>query len=484
MGDVQVVGYEVGGEFGTRVAAKLVSEFAEPLGRVVFGAELVVSGLCEKPETLVGPYFVVAVEGAEFPVGACGGDSDLVAVDLSNSRLRELPSDVFGRCTRLAAAAFPTELARIRSWCFQCCIALESVDLAATAVEQIDFEAFDKSGLKRVSLPASLRKLAVSAFVGTPLAALDLRASARISAGNYTQGRLEVTELGLPREGFAALAATVLPGSRIEVLYADVDMDDMERLVPLLDEWAIDRLRVVSPRLDEPFEWVRSPRPRSVVVSDPALITAPSAVTLTLWRRLPKDQLRFVRSIDLSTLGELPGSETVAGSFFLESVILPARLRVIPDGFFKRCPRLSHVGTSGCVALEKIAWCAFDGCRSLREFSFPSTIRTVGGAFAGTSIVCLDLSETRADRINVHDMKCLVRLVLPRCCTLGSASGLPALRSVAFGTCGRWLFSWSPRQVRFEGLVTRALGGLLTGGTSTFGEVACVLGRESFPFAP
>jgi hypothetical protein len=207
-------------------------------------------------------------------------------------------------------------------------------------------------------------------------------------------------------------------------------------------------------------------------------------VTLTVWRSFPRDQLRFVRSLDLSTLGELPRGETLSGSFYLESVILPARLRVIPEGFFGWCPRLSHVGTGGCVALEEIGSSAFEGCRCLREFVFPSTIRKAYSAFAGTSIICIDLSETRAELFSGHEMKCLKQLLLPRGCTLSGASGLPALRSVAFGTCRRWPSGWNPCQVRFESLVAPRVGGQSTRDTRTFAEVANVLGRESFPFPP
>jgi hypothetical protein len=107
----------MGGDYGTRVSAKLVSEFVEPLGRVVFGAELVVSGLFKRPEALVGPYFIVAVEGAEFAEEACVRDGDLVAIDLSNSRLRELPRQAFECCGRLAAVAFSAELVRIGHYC-------------------------------------------------------------------------------------------------------------------------------------------------------------------------------------------------------------------------------------------------------------------------------------------------------------------------------------------------------------------------------
>jgi hypothetical protein len=163
-------------------------------------------------------------------------------------------------------------------------------------------------------------------------------------------GRLDVTELGLPREGFAALAAKLLPGSRIEVLHADIDMADIEQLLPRLDEWAIDRLRRCRLDFGSRSSGLEVCGPRGVVVSDPATLN----VTLTSWGRNQKDQLRFVRSVDLSALGELPVSDTLSGSSFLESVILPARLPAVPSHFFERCPRLSRVGTTGCVSLVRV----------------------------------------------------------------------------------------------------------------------------------
>jgi hypothetical protein len=334
-----------------------------------------------------------------------------------------------------------------------------------------------------VSLPASLRKLDVAVFGGTPLAALDLRASANVTVGGHRNDCLEVTELGLPAEGFGALCAGLLPGSHIELLYADIDTADVEHVLERLDEWAIDRLRVVSPRFREPFEWVGIARPRGVAVSDPVNLTAPSAVTLTVWRQIPDDQRRFVRSIDLSAIGPLPMCENLSGSYFLESVILPRRLRVLPARFFEHCPRLSHVGTTACVALDEIGYDAFKGCRSLREFVFPSMTRVVGRAFGGASITCLDLSETRAESIEAQSMKFLERMMLPRRCILTSACGLPALRCVILGACGGCC-SENPRQVRFESLAAPAKGGPLALGTCVFAAVACLLGRESFPFPP
>jgi hypothetical protein len=465
------------------MAAKLVSEFVEPLGRVTFGAELRVSRRFKKPDALVGPYFIVAVEGAQFPSSCCSRDSELVAVDLSSSGLRELRDQVFEYCGRLAAVACPGELVRIGAWCFWGCTALAAIDLVSTGVEEFGFSVFSGSGLARVSLPASLRKLDLSAFEDTPLASLDLSASAGVAVVEDDNGSLQVMELVLPREGFVALAEALLPGSRIEVLYADVDAVDIEPLLSQLDGWAIERLRVVSPRLGEPFEWVgRAPSP-GVTVFDPETLTAPSAVTLTVWRMFPDDQLDFVRSMDLSAVDELPKWGSLSGSFFIESVILPTRLRALPGDFARGCARLSHVGTAGCRALEKIGCDAFRCCRSLREFVFPSMVREVDSAFTGTSIVSVDLSGTQARSMSVVGMGLLESLRLPRCCILKVAFGLPALRSVTFGACDDF-WCTSPREVRFESLASPAQGGSLAVGTCAFAEVACVSGRESFPFPP
>jgi hypothetical protein len=483
VGEVQVGGYEIGDDFGMRVAAKLFSEFVEPLGRVVFGAELTVSGWFKKPETLVGSYFIVAVDGAKFPHRACRDDSDLVALDLSNSRLREVPAEAFAFCGRLAAVAFPAALVTIGRACFQCCTALATVDLAATRVEEFCPLAFIHTGLARVTLPASFRQLPLTALGGTRLTALDLSASASVELIMRDGDRLEVRELRLPREGFAVWAWNLLPGSRIEVLYADVDASEIERLLRRLDDWAIDRLQVVSPRLEEPFQWVGSSPPWCVEVFDPGIVTEPSAVTVTVWRGIPRVGLNFVQSIDLSMVDDLSYYGTLSGAFFLESVILSAGLRVLPQQFFERCPRLSHVEATGRVKLEEIEWHAFNACRSLREFVFPLSIREVKSAFGGTSIVRLDLTGTDAEAICVSSMKFLEQLVLPRRCILRGASGLPGLRRVTFGVCN-WFCRWSPREVRMEGLVAPVEGAPLASDAYAFAEVACLLGRESFPFPP
>jgi hypothetical protein len=40
----------------------------------------------------------------------------------------------------------------------------------------------------------------------------------------------------------------------VEVLHADIDVDEAQRLMENLDSWGTDRLQITSPRLDAPIE--------------------------------------------------------------------------------------------------------------------------------------------------------------------------------------------------------------------------------------
>jgi hypothetical protein len=174
------VGHEEGGDFVTRVYGKLVGEFFECLGRVVVGAEVIVNGPFRKPEGLVGSYMIVALEGAEFGRRAAYRERDLVAVDLSATRIRTLPEEVFYKCIQLAAVAFPAELESIGEQCFRACDALRVVDLANTQLRKLAKFAFAWSGLTSASVPRSLREMGRWVFADTPLKVLDLSACAGI----------------------------------------------------------------------------------------------------------------------------------------------------------------------------------------------------------------------------------------------------------------------------------------------------------------
>lgn len=69
----------------------------------------------------------------------------------------------------MASVAFPASLKEIGGHAFEDCVALTEVDLSKTALQEISSDAFRETGLKKVTLPASLKKIGLQAFLGTHL---------------------------------------------------------------------------------------------------------------------------------------------------------------------------------------------------------------------------------------------------------------------------------------------------------------------------
>jgi hypothetical protein len=186
-------------------------------------------------------------------------------------------------------------------------------------------------------------------------------------------------------------------------------------------------------------------------------------------------------------LAEFPEEATLSGSPLLERAILPAGLRVLPGFFFRWCWRLLHIDTSGCIALEQIGWCACEGCRSLKKFDFPRTIReTWRRSLSGTAIEEVDMTETVAESVVLDNMIFLQRVVLPRRCKLEDGGGLPALRILALGrSLGRDIcFGSQMREIRFESFLAPQESAAGLGDARVHAEVAAAFTRESHPSTP
>jgi hypothetical protein len=329
-------------------------------------------------------------------------------------------------------------------------------------------------------------------FAYTPLKVLDLSAcvGVRVKAPQTNS----LVELSLPREGFTAAVKAFLPGSKIEVLRADVGQTEIDELLPQLTEWGLDKLRIVSALVGE-VEWQRDQEPVLVELTDPNTVTAPASVKMTAWRGIPPQWGWFIRFIDLSELAVafMPGGVILQNFVCLEGAVLPSGLRILQSFFFSGCWRLRSIDTSR-TALEIIGAETCRKCRSLAAFAFPPAVRVVGrgsgwlprsGAFGSTSITGMDLTGTMAENIVVGEMVFLVELVLPRQCVLEHVWNVPSLRRVKFGASRkRGGFEWHPTEVRFESLNADAdfAPGLLE--ARVYGEVAGEMGHETLPFPP
>jgi hypothetical protein len=343
-----------------------------------------------------------------------------------------------------------------------------------------------------VSVPASLSELGRDVFAYTPLKVLDLSACSGVHVHVLQNNSL--VELSLPREGFAAAAKAFLPGSKIGVIRAEVGQTKIDELLPHLGGCGLDKLRIISPIVGE-FDWQRPPESAWVELTDPKTVTTPASVKMTAWQGIPRELMPFLRVIDLSGFaGELlPAGATLYNCVWLERTVLPAGLRKLPSFFFRGCWRLSSIDTSH-TALEIIGAETCRKCRSLAAFAFPPTVRVVGrgsswlprsGAFDGTSITSMDLTDTMAEKVTVGEMVFLVELVLPRRCVLEHVWNVPSLHRVKFGASrNRGGFEWHPTEVWFESLNADAdfAPGLLE--ARVYGEVAGEMGHETLPFPP
>jgi hypothetical protein len=221
-----------------------------------------------------------------------------------------------------------------------------------------------------------------------------------------------------------------------------------------------------------------------------AELVTPTAVLVTSWRTFEKRELKFLRSIDMSALklAEFPRDATLSKCSWLESAILPPRLRVLPTRFFERCWRLSHIDTSGCTVLDTIGMSACEACRDLSTFDFPRTIRRVDAcAFLGTAVQEVDLSETVARFAVFSWMVFLERLTLPRRCAPCGLVGVAALRSLTLGRApdaDAVCFGSHLREIRFGSFLAPRQKAAGLASARVHAEVAAVWTGESRPSVP
>ena len=76
-------------------------------------------------------------------------------------------------------------------------MALTEVDLSKTALQEISSDAFRETGLKKVTLPASLKKIGLQAFLGTHLEEVVFSAELQEIDDEAFRGVVELTSVTL-----------------------------------------------------------------------------------------------------------------------------------------------------------------------------------------------------------------------------------------------------------------------------------------------
>ena len=95
----------------------------------------------------------------------------------------------------MASVVFPTSLKEIGEYAFEDCVALTEVDLSKTALQEISSDAFRETGLKKVTLPASLKKIGSQAFLGTHLEEVVFSDGLEVLVGDVKVARAALVKL-------------------------------------------------------------------------------------------------------------------------------------------------------------------------------------------------------------------------------------------------------------------------------------------------
>lgn len=113
------------------------------------------------------------------------------------AKLKSMGQAVFSGCTALATVTFPSSLTKIPGIGFQDCKALTSVVLFS-GVTTIEWGAFKGSGLKSISLPATLHTIGQEAFSGCALTSIAIPAAVTAIPWKCFSGCSSLVSVSLP----------------------------------------------------------------------------------------------------------------------------------------------------------------------------------------------------------------------------------------------------------------------------------------------
>ncbi|MBQ6828803.1 MAG: leucine-rich repeat domain-containing protein, partial [Thermoguttaceae bacterium] len=309
----------------------------------------------------------------------------------ANSSLREIGAQAFERCASFANVAFPDSLEKIGARAFEFCHKLTEVFFNPN-LKEIDADAFAYcDALERASFGPRLERIGGDAFDGcSSLAQVDLPPSVReIGSGAFTDCK-SLTQVVLPRS-LRKVEASTFSGCKT---LANVSLpNELEEIGDRAFEGCKPLTQISLPKSLQRFNsqafngcanlstFELSPANRNFRVVDGGLLSADGK---TLWRVPPMQKGAFV----------VPnGVEKIAPCAFLgckalAAIEFPDSLQTVGDRAFDGCQALAKIAIPRNV--KTLGEKAFNGCKSLASLTFApdSTLETVGkNAFANCKLL-------------------------------------------------------------------------------------------------
>ena len=393
---------------------------------------------------------------------AFSGCSALSALDLSGTRLTELPEGVFTGCLSLETLKVPATLTAFNS--AMAGTKISSMDLSQTQITELPVAVFaDCAELASIFVPTTLKTIGANAFSGcTKLASFDFSGIESIGTGAFQNTGLTKVTLtdkvewaafdrdgGYKNQGvFAnskALKEVVFAASLPENPGFSSNMFEN---CTALDTITFEKDTKVGYFGESMFkgctalQTVTIPASFTVLSSNFNNATASSTfanctglttvdLSASPSTTLPSNMFSGCNNISTfklpTALKEIP-SGFFSGNTALESIEIPETVETIAYEAFKNCTALTSIDLSK-TAVTKIDYSVFAGCAALGEVTFPEELTSIGhDAFNGcAALESVSLPET---------VTSIGYLAFCDCSTL-SAITMPGVQTIDYGAFSR-----------------------------------------------
>jgi hypothetical protein len=451
-------------------------------------------------QSIPRPYVLFLRDNGTLVAGDDKGDSNLVAVEMSEWKVAELEEDIFKRCSKLRLVCLPISLESIGEEAFSWCEGLKSADVSrCPCLKRIGKRAFGGCILLPCAiLPASTEVVEELAYTNSGLGEFDLSLCPLASFYGAPLAGALVNKIVTGWFDFRRVCDTgpdIVMGTcftdfTVECGTSASENDVRKGLIGLERASGSPSFTLRGDNgWEESFQ---EPQHGEITKADACREVMLQGRQVADWcRRLRGAPLRpNVYALCLSGLSpkELPGicAEHVPD---LREVFLPGGLLVLPEYMLAEARRLKRVVLGHPRVLREIGNWSLVGCCALGTLDIPATVTKVGRmAFEDSGIKHLNVEELKLTEADFCFMPRLETLILGPSVAGLCFPGAACLRSLTFGRmllrgegCGGHVTD--ARCMTFSGRFPDSLESVLER-AHVFGELAAAALVPSRPALP
>lgn len=321
--------------------------------------------------------------------------SALYSLDISNTNLKQIPSEAFRSNTTLCKIILPKELEDI-GWCaFWSCTNLMGEIVLPESLSFINGSAFQSTKISKINFPAALQYIGGWAFRGTWLSEVDLSSCADlITIEELTFKECsKLTKVNLP-PFLLTLAKEAFDGTPLESINFPKSLETIGSTC-----FAYTKLnRITLPSSIESIgDYAFSNCPLLLSVDFTRCTRLIRIGNSALYSNISLKKLDLSPCINLKSIGNncfgsyIPSFVTSPPSYpvysGLEEIKLPSSVKEIGSKAFTYCKELKSIDLSKCH-VETLSSEMFEGCEKLHTAILPMDLKEIKSeAFSGCSLL-------------------------------------------------------------------------------------------------